>query len=797
MNRIDRVVVSSEGREEVYPIGALPLCLGGRESDAIRLPVEPTAGPLAQLGLDEGGAYVEALTDSDAILCDGEPLVGKRRLDGGEELRLGGARLACSRREGALHLELAAEDPAPAPLEAEVIAPTPFTPSSAAKPAARGRRLRPLAVATWGAALLLLALLWFSFTSVSVRLAIEPEPDEADVASWLQFQLGDRFLLRPGSHRVLVEKQGYYPLEAPIEVSGEADQLFSFTLEKLPGRLDLQTLPVDGARILEGDEQLGVSPVDDLPLSPGLHTLTLKAPRHLPATVEIEIEGADVEQRLEVELVPAWAPVEIASSPPGATLFVDDVRVGETPGSFGLDAGARRLALRLEGYNPWQRVLEVVADQPQSLETVVLAKADGRLRIESRPSGAQVVVGSGAAGRTPLEITLAPERLHEVSIFKTGYELTRRSVELSPGEERSLSVELRARLGTIDLVTRPAGAQLSVDGRAAGDATQALRLVSVPHTLVIRKEGYQEQELRVTPTPDYPQRVEIELEKIGMPRLDAAGVRRSAAGQALVRVDPGSFTMGSVRGEPDRRSNETQRPVRLSRAFFIGSREVSNREYRDFAPDHRVEEVSGFALDGDDQPVTGVSWEDAVRYCNWLSRRESLPPAYVERDGSFELATPIGIGYRLPSEAEWAWAARFAAGAFQAPFPWGAQPDPPPGSGNYADASAAGLVSSALLSYEDGSPVTSPVGSGAANPIGLFDVGGNVAEWVHDRYRIYPPARSGVPDLDPFGPSTGGLRVIRGSSWKHASRSQLRLAHRDYGKEGRNDVGFRIARYVE
>ncbi|HXV37000.1 MAG TPA: SUMF1/EgtB/PvdO family nonheme iron enzyme, partial [Myxococcota bacterium] len=205
----------------------------------------------------------------------------------------------------------------------------------------------------------------------------------------------------------------------------------------------------------------------------------------------------------------------------------------------------------------------------------------------------------------------------------------------------------------------------------------------------------------------------------------------------------------------------------------------------------------GFELGAAAQPAVRVSWRDAARYCNWLSKQEGLPPAYAERGDELELIEPIGTGYRLPTEAEWEWAARFAAGASDRRFAWGDESDPPPGSGNYADASAAGIVSSALLSYSDGFPVTAPVGVNGANPIGLFDVGGNAAEWVHDRYKIYAESRDAPPAQDPIGPATGGLRVIRGSSWKHADMTSLRLAFRDYGDQEREDVGFRIARYAQ
>jgi formylglycine-generating enzyme required for sulfatase activity len=79
--------------------------------------------------------------------------------------------------------------------------------------------------------------------------------------------------------------------------------------------------------------------------------------------------------------------------------------------------------------------------------------------------------------------------------------------------------------------------------------------------------------------------------------------------------------------------------------------------------------------------------------------------------------------------------------------------------------------------------------------LGLFDMGGNVAEWVSDRYTVYTGQQD--VDIDPVGPGEGQYHVIRGSSWQHSSISELRFAYRGFGDKGRLDVGFRIARYVE
>ena len=100
-----------------------------------------------------------------------------------------------------------------------------------------------------------------------------------------------------------------------------------------------------------------------------------------------------------------------------------------------------------------------------------------------------------------------------------------------------------------------------------------------------------------------------------------------------------------------------------------------------------------------------------------------------------------------------------------------------------------------LEKYDDGHPVTAPPGTFKANDLALYDMGGNVAEWCHDYYSIYPysPNKS---YLDPTGPAEGKHRVVRGSSWKDASISALRSTHRDYSNAKRPDLGFRICRYL-
>jgi formylglycine-generating enzyme required for sulfatase activity len=205
--------------------------------------------------------------------------------------------------------------------------------------------------------------------------------------------------------------------------------------------------------------------------------------------------------------------------------------------------------------------------------------------------------------------------------------------------------------------------------------------------------------------------------------------------------------MGSPRREPGRRSNETERVVELRRPFYLAKHQVTNREFREFRSDHQSSIFKDESLELDRQPVVRVTWQDAAAFCNWLSERDKLPPAYVRRGDRLELADPATTGYRLPTEAEWEFAARFRR----------ARADAHPGAtacrcrraGNWGDASAIYLTPVTISGHEDGARVTANVGTYPANPLGIHDLGGNVQEWTTDRYSIYVSA--GSRSTDPMG----------------------------------------------
>jgi hypothetical protein len=126
-------------------------------------------------------------------------------------------------------------------------------------------------IAAGTACVLLAVVAWFAFTAKSVTLAIEPQPTALSLPStFFKLKVGERFLLRPGSHRVVAELAGYYPLDTQIAVDRLADQTIALTLAKLPGLVTITTEPA-GAQVTVDGTLLGTTPLTDAKLTPGLH----------------------------------------------------------------------------------------------------------------------------------------------------------------------------------------------------------------------------------------------------------------------------------------------------------------------------------------------------------------------------------------------------------------------------------------------------------------------------------------------------------------------------------------------
>ncbi|MCX2842604.1 PEGA domain-containing protein [Microbulbifer thermotolerans] len=675
-----------------------------------------------------------------------------------------------------------------------VIRPADFTPAQV-ESGGKKRFLSPRALTVSGC--LLISLMILLYLLIARSLIFETQPPDADVSvSGFALPLGDGHLVLPGNYKYTISAPGYRPKSGEVEVRKEGHSRHTIALERLPGHLQVISDPPVPVRILVDGSEVASENGLAKNIPPGPKRITLLSERYLPFTREIEIEGLDNTQELRAQLRPAWANVRINSNPPGATVSVEGKVLGTTPLNAELLQGDRVIRLSLPRHKTVEIPVAVTAGVDQTLASVDLNAADGIVHVVSNPVGASVTVNGEFRGHTPLELELSPGSEHRLRFFKNGYASVERTINVDSGLERDLNITLDPVYGRVRITSSPENAQVYIDGKLAGTTGETFNLPARSHNILVRKSGYEDFETTVIPSAKLEQSIRAVLltaEEARWSKIPTEITHPAGGTMKLMRPNA-QFTMGSSRREQGRRANEVLRQIALTRPFYLAVTEVTNREFRRFRRMHSSSHVNGISLDNDNLPVVNISWTDAALFCNWLSERDGLQPVYLTERGRVIGFDGAATGYRLPTEAEWAWAARYERGAMRK-FPWGDDLPVRKNSGNYADSQAARLVPAVLRTYDDRYAATAPVASFAANHLGIYDLGGNVSEWIHDLYTI-GTGLSMRREENPVGPQDGDYHVIRGSSWRHAGLTELRLAYRDYGADPRDDVGFRVARWV-
>lgn len=440
----------------------------------------------------------------------------------------------------------------------------------------------------------------------------------------------------------------------------------------------------------------------------------------------------------------------IAVQPADASLSLRHERLGlmieqKTRGqalALDLEPGTYHASVSAEGFHPVQQAIEVSSSNRSW--SVRLSERRGELVVISQP-GVSVSTGGPDGKAVPLGETDAQGRLssealrpgeHVIELSLPDYRSERADISLTEDQPTELKRQLKPLPGRLKLEGR-AGMEVCKAGQRLGQANEWIELPAGDHELELHCRGFQTEPLAITIAPNRPlvRQSPALVESTG----PAAGNPWTLPdlGATFVHIAPGRFQMGSPEGDSDERPVHT---VKISLGFWMCQHEVTQQQYQALMGDNPSK------FEGSGHPVERVSWNDATAFCKKLTDQE-------RQTGRL----PEGLAYRLPTEAEWEYAARGGS------------------QGRSTEYAGSDQVNDVAWCANNSTKTTHPVGQKRANELGLHDMSGNVWEWCQDWFSDYPDELQ----TDPVGAPTGMRRIIRGGSWDY-NASVCRIGNRHY-----------------
>ncbi|MBR5241384.1 MAG: SUMF1/EgtB/PvdO family nonheme iron enzyme [Muribaculaceae bacterium] len=436
-----------------------------------------------------------------------------------------------------------------------------------------------------------------------------------------------------------------------------------------------------------------------------------------------------------IKLQPDYSILNINSSPQGATVYIDDEKAGTTPVTTKpIAAGEHSFQFRMPKYKTktvkhnvqsgggTQTITETL--QPNFSTVTITVPNQAEIYINNEKKGVGSWSGKLNAGD------------YIVEARKESHHSTKTAINVKVGENINKTLEAPIpRYGVLDLQTSPAKASVMIDGKEMGVTPQIIKNILIgKRSITLKKEGYETLTKNVTIEEGKVQPEKLTLQKkteqqpiaVTQPKENKTTTKDftetiKGLNLQMVYVEGGTFTMGatSEQGSDARDDEKPSHKVTLS-SYYIGKYEVTQAQWR------AIMGKNPSYFTGDNNPVEMVRWYEAQEFCKKLS----------------ELT---GKKYRLPTEAEWEYAAR--GGKKSKGYKYS-------GSNNIEDV--------AWYTSNSGSK-THPVGQKQPNELGIYDMSGNVNEWCYDWYDSY----TSLPQTDPTGAASGSYRVNRGGSWSY------------------------------
>jgi formylglycine-generating enzyme len=538
-----------------------------------------------------------------------------------------------------------------------------------------------------------------------------------------------------------------------VEQTGEIRPGYGAELTIRVGELAMSSEP-SGATVYLDGKKVGKTPTVVSKVPPGRHRIRLEKEGFEPYAVEEEVgaERRDVAAKMRARVEEGG--MVVLSEPGGASVFMDGRLVGQTPyEGKALLPKAYKLRVVKEGYEAWERNVDI--EEGKKVEVYAQLKGgEGSLEVWSEPSGAKVWVNGKEMGVAPL-VTPVKAGQYLVRVFREGYEVHEEWVQMEGGGKKEVRVSLKEIFGNLTIQADQPGAVIYLDGKVVGKGTyQGKGLTPKVYRVGVAQEGYENWEKDVL--VEEGKRVEViarlgKKEKEGTVTSPEPGrfFTDPVTGMEFVFIKGGCYQRGDTFGDGD----SDEKPVHevCVDDFFMGKYEVTQGQWKGVMGSN----PSSFNNCGSNCPVERISWNDVQEFISRLNQRS-------------------GKRFRLPTEAEWEYAAR-SGGKRE----------------KWSGTSSEGELGEYAWYKANSGNRTHPVGEKRPNGLGIYDMTGNVWELCSDRYaeNYY----NGSPRNNPKGPIIGSSRVNRGGAWNNDARS-MRAANRGGHNPagGHYDDGFRL-----
>ena len=671
-------------------------------------------------------------------------------------------------------------------------APEQSSPPSLAEWIARRKRI---ARSSLGALILLVIVLAVFFSAAFFSLNIETSgtqtPWKAVHQQGLSMKFGVKVIVFSGAAHYDIMAKGYDTHRLVLDRTNPSRSI-EVVLEPLPGivHFTIQTMG-RWAFAIDGKSR---EPLPDfsVELEPGSHIVEISGDVIHALREEFEVTGRGIEQQVFLKPEIYRGSLELSTDPPDAQVTLNGQIPEEFDGRYVVPYGRSELSVSREGFESKSLVIEATGDSGViDVGTIKLEPLPASLTLSSKPSKAAVLVDGKFVGETTLELRMEADKVHQISLKKPGFDPTSISVNLNPGSESKRHVLFNAE--TIEVaISSNLEAIAQVNGVAKGPTPITVTATENDQIGVFR-EGFYAPPVQISRAKGLKQTQSFELIDEDRAEYELAPELVSVIGSIrLQKFPPLRYSVPVLVSDQANAVQDIR--IEITKPFYVSTHEVSAADFLSLGvPGERSK------LKPSDHPAISVAWSESAKFCNLLSEREGLKRVYTfGEDGRLVGFNADADGYRLPTEAEWDATVGRGLNAEGLPmrYLWGNSKTIPLGFENFAGRESKTALGDWIEAHFDNHIGTAPIGSYPARANGMYDLAGNAAEWVHDFYESQH-SKAGQTLVDPLGPKSGSDHVVKGGSFRTHALRELRFHYRAIGKYRSEEVGFRVARWIQ